>query len=555
MSKPGGKAAMSETADQTWQALTRHHGEWSERRLSDLFDHDQTRFDTLSHRCGGLLVDFSKNLITGETLSLLSELARARGVEAQRDAMYSGAHVNATEGRPALHTALRNTAATPVLVDGINVMPQIIAVLRRMHHFAQSIRDASLRSYTDARFTDVINIGIGGSDLGPAMATAALAPFHDGPRLHFISNVDGAHFTDTVRDLDPRTTLFIIASKTFTTAETMLNAATARRWIVEALGEPAVAKHFAALSTALDKVDDFGIHPDHVFGFWDWIGGRYSLWSAIGLPIMIAIGPERFEQMLSGAHAMDIHFRKQPIERNIPMLMGLVGVWYRNLWKFGSRAVVPYDQRLARLPAYLQQLDLESNGKRVKADGSPLSCDSAPIVWGQPGTNGQHAFFQALHQGTQVVPCEFLIAAQGHEPQLTEHHSMLVANCLAQSEALMRGRTQDEAHAQLLADGHDATDAARLAPHKTFPGNRPSTTLIYPRLTPDMLGRLIALYEHRTFVEGAIWGINSFDQWGVELGKELATSLLPAVTGESPDLATNGSTSGLLAYLHNHENT
>lgn len=544
---------MSDVADQTWQALKEHKAQWHDRRLVDLFEQDQSRFDTLSRACDGLLVDFSKNLITRETFSLLADLARARGVEDKRDAMFKGAHVNGSESRAALHTALRNTAGTPVLVGGIDVMPQVSAVLRRMHLFAQSIRDASVRSHTDARFTDVINIGIGGSDLGPAMATAALAPYHDGPRLHFVSNVDGAHFTDTVRNLDSRTTLIIVASKSFTTTETMTNAAAARRWIVDTLGEPAVPKHFAALSTALDKVDEFGIHPDHVFGFWDWVGGRYSLWSAIGLPTMIAIGPDHFEEMLTGAHAMDRHFHEAPIEDNLPILMGLVGVWYRNFWNFGTRAVIPYDQRLARLPAYLQQLGMESNGKYVKADGTPVDEETSPVLWGEPGTNAQHAFFQALHQGTQVVPCEFLIAARGHEPRLAHHHSLLIASCLAQSEALMHGRTLVEAKAQLLAAGFNEAEVNRLAPHKVFPGNRPSTVLLYPKLTPDMLGRLLALYEHRTFVEGAIWDINSFDQWGVELGKELAEELLPAVTREKPYDGANASTRGLLAHIGQHD--
>ena len=395
----------------------------------------------------------------------------------------------------------------------------------------------------------MINIGIGGSDLGPVMTTLALAPYHDGPRLHYVSNVDGAHIADTLKDLDPATTLVIVASKTFTTIETMTNARTARAWIAEALGEAAVGAHFCAVSTALDKVAAFGIGEDRVFGFWDWVGGRYSVWSAIGLPLMTAIGPDAFAEFLEGAHAMDEHFRTAPLEQNLPVLLGLTGVWNRNAMGYAARAVLPYDQRLSRLPAYLQQLDMESNGKRVTLDGTTVETETGPLVWGEPGTNGQHAFYQLLHQGTTVIPCEFIVAAKGHEPELAHHHEMLVANCLAQSEALMLGKTLDEAKAQLKAAGMAADEVERLAPHKVFPGNRPSITIVHDQLTPFALGRLIALYEHRVFVEGVIWGINSFDQWGVELGKELATALLPMVKGEAPADGKDASTRGLLAAL------
>lgn len=402
-----------------------------------------------------------------------------------------------------------------------------------MGAFTDGIRSGAIRGATGKAFTDVVNIGIGGSDLGPVMATLALAPYHDGPRLHFVSNVDGAHIADTLEGLDPETTLIIVASKTFTTIETMTNAATARTFIVSKLGESAVKHHFAAVSTALDKVAAFGLDPSRVFGFWDWVGGRYSIWSAIGLPLMIAIGRDAFEEFLNGARAMDDHFRDTPALENLPMLLGLIGVWHRLVCGYPSRAVIPYEQRLSRFPAYLQQLDMESNGKSVGMDGRALGTASGPIVWGEPGTNGQHAFFQLLHQGTDVIPVEFVIAANGHEPDLGHQHQLLVANCLAQSEALMRGRTHDEARAQLTAAGASPTEAARLAPHKTFPGNRPSITLVHDRLTPFALGRLIALYEHRVFVEAQIFGINAYDQWGVELGKELATALLPVVKGES----------------------
>ena len=381
------------------------------------------------------------------------------------------------------------------------------------------------------------------------MATLALAPFHDGPRTHYVSNVDGAHIADTLAGLDPASTLFIVASKTFTTIETMTNAATARAWLSAALGEAAVADHFAAVSTALDKVAAFGIREDRIFGFWDWVGGRYSLWSAIGLPVMIAIGADNFEDMLAGAHALDEHFRTAPLEQNLPMLLGLVGFWHRVVCGYPARAVIPYDQRLARLPAYLQQLDMESNGKRVTLDGEAIATPTGPLVWGEPGTNGQHAFFQLLHQGTDVIPVEFIIAAQNHEPALRRHQDLLIANCLAQSEALMRGRTLEEARTQLRDKGLPDVEVDRLAPHRVFPGNRPSLTILYRRLDPFAFGRLIALYEHRVFVEAQLFGINAFDQWGVELGKELATALLPVVEGKADPGDKDASTAGLVARI------
>lgn len=448
-----------------------------------------------------------------------------------------------------LHTALRNRSDDPVIVDGKDVMPDVRAVLDAMANFSEAVRSAELTSSTGAPFTDVVNIGIGGSDLGPVMTTLALAPYHDGPELHYVSNVDGAHIADTLAKLDPATTLVIVASKTFTTIETMTNAQAARKWISDTLGEDAVGSHFAAVSTALDKVAAFGIDQSRVFGFWDWVGGRYSVWSAIGLPLMIAIGPDAFSDFLEGAHAMDKHFQEAELANNLPVLMALIGVWNRNVLGHSARAVLPYDQRLSRLPAYLQQLDMESNGKSVKLDGTPVTRETGPLVWGEPGTNGQHAFYQLLHQGTTVIPCEFLIAANGHEDDLKHHHDLLVANCLAQSEALMLGRTLEEAKALLKASGQAEDEVERLAPHKVFPGNRPSITLVYDSLTPFALGRLIALYEHRVFVEGVIWDINSFDQWGVELGKELATALLPMVKGDASADSKDASTKGLLAAL------
>ncbi|MBG6157003.1 glucose-6-phosphate isomerase [Labrenzia sp. EL_208] len=521
----------------------------SNTTLRELFADDPDRFEKFSARTGDLLLDYSKTKIDLKTLDLLFELARAADLEQRRSAMFAGEKINTTEERAVLHTALRNRSDRPVLVDGHDVMPDVRAVLDAMADFSEAVRSGELVSSSGAPFTDVVNIGIGGSDLGPVMATLALAPYHDGPELHYVSNVDGAHIADTLEKLDPATTLIIVASKTFTTIETMTNAATARRWIADTLGEEAVGQHFAAVSTALDKVAAFGIDRSRVFGFWDWVGGRYSIWSAIGLPLMIAIGPDAFNDFLEGAHAIDLHFQEAPLDQNLPVLMALIGVWHRDVVGYSARAVLPYDQRLARLPAYLQQLDMESNGKRVRLDGSPVDRETGPLVWGEPGTNGQHAFYQLLHQGTTVIPCEFLIAAHGHESDLQQHHDLLMANCLAQSEALMLGRTLEEATALLTASGHSKEDVERLSPHKVFPGDRPSLTLVYDRLTPFALGRLIALYEHRVFVEGVIWGINSFDQWGVELGKELATALLPMVKGQASADKKDASTRGLLAIL------
>ncbi|GAB2183584.1 glucose-6-phosphate isomerase [Roseibium sp. LAB1] len=532
-----------------FEALNRHAEQLKGTSLRQLFAADPTRFDTFSATTDDLLLDYSKSRIDGKALGLLLDLARAADVEGKRAAMFAGDKINGTEKRAVLHTALRNQSDKPVLVDGTDVMPDVRAVLDAMANFSEAVRSGDLTSSTGDAFTDVVNIGIGGSDLGPVMTTLALSPYHDGPELHYVSNVDGAHIADTLEKLDPATTLIIVASKTFTTIETMTNAQTARKWIAGALGEDAVGDHFAAVSTALDKVAAFGIDESRVFGFWDWVGGRYSVWSAIGLPLMIAIGPDAFSDFLAGAHAMDIHFAEAPLEKNLPVLMALIGVWNRDTLGYSARAVLPYDQRLSRLPAYLQQLDMESNGKRVKQDGSPVTEETGPLVWGEPGTNGQHAFYQLLHQGTTVIPCEFLIAANGHEDDLKHHHDLLVANCLAQSEALMLGRTLEEAKALLSASGMATDEINRLAPHKVFPGDRPSITLVYDQLTPFALGRLIALYEHRVFVEGVIWEINSFDQWGVELGKELATALLPMVKGEVSADTKDASTKGLLAAL------
>jgi len=504
------------------------------RDIRDLFAEDPERFSGFSASFDGLLLDYSKTELTATWRAALLDAFRLYGVEAARDAMFAGDKINVTENRAVLHTALRNVSGAPVLLDGVDVMPEVKRTLDSLYAFAEGVRSGGIRAAGGERFTDVINIGIGGSDLGPAMVTGALAPYHDGPRLHFVSNVDAAHLADTLKNLDPARTLVIVASKTFTTIETMTNARSARDWVVAALGEAAVAAHFAAVSTALEKVAAFGISADKVFGFWDWVGGRYSVWSAIGLPVMIAVGPERFQEFLAGVHAMDVHFRDAPLEENLPVLLALVGVWHRDICDYPARAILPYDQRLARFPAYLQQLDMESNGKSVTKAGRRVNRPSGPLVWGEPGTNGQHAFYQLLHQGTDIIPCEFLVAAEGHEPGMRRHQDLLIANCLAQSAALMKGRTLEEAGGN---------------PHRVFSGNRPSVTIAYGKLTPDVLGRLIALYEHRVFVEAAVWDINAFDQWGVELGKELATNLLPIVTGEKPASGLDSSTAGLVGHL------
>ena len=517
--------------------------------IRSAFAADNGRFERFSARFDDLLMDYSKCAVNDEIMALLERLFAEGGVAEKRAAMFSGEAINFTENRAVLHTALRNRSNTPVMVDGRDVMPDVNAVLSAMGVFAEKIRSGALKGATGKAITDVVNIGIGGSDLGPVMATLALAPFHDGPRAHFVSNVDGAHIADTLKLLNAETTLFIVASKTFTTIETMTNAATARAFIADTLGEEAVKHHFCAVSTALDKVAAFGIESDRIFGFWDWVGGRYSIWSAIGLPLMLAIGPENFGKFLDGAHAMDTHFREAPVRGNLPALLGLIGFYHRNVLDYPSRAILPYDQRLSRFPAYLQQLDMESNGKGVTIDGTPVEGNSGPVVWGEPGTNGQHAFYQLIHQGTSVIPAEFMIAAKGFEPELRHQHELLIANCLAQSAALMKGRTLEEAKAQLAKAGMDAAKIDHIAPHRVFTGNRPSITFVHEQLTPFALGRLIALYEHRVFVEGVLFKINSFDQWGVELGKELATGLLPVVQGKAGTEGQDASTAGLVKEL------
>ncbi|MGB7270499.1 MAG: glucose-6-phosphate isomerase [Albidovulum sp.] len=526
-----------------WDDLNRHYETVKDRAVLSLFDED--RAADFSARADGLLFDYSKTNIDAEARAMLIDLANGAGLAARRDAMFAGEKINETEGRAVLHTALRNLDAQ-VLVDGKDVMPDVRATHERLKTFARAVRSGDFKGQ-GGPITDVVNIGIGGSDLGPAMAALALAPYGDGPRTHFVSNVDGAHIHDVLRGLDQATTLIIVASKTFTTIETMTNAETARLWMAKKVANPAA--QFAAVSTAADKTAAFGIAPERVFGFEDWVGGRYSVWGPIGLALMLAIGPDDFDAFLAGGAAMDAHFRQVPLDQNLPVLLALVGIWHNQICGYATRAVLPYDQRLSRLPAYLQQLEMESNGKRVAMDGSDLPYHSGPVVWGEPGTNGQHAFYQLIHQGTRIVPCEFLLAQRGFEPELHHQHILLMSNCLAQSEALMRGRSLDQARKSLSQKGFDGPELERQARHRVFPGNRPSTTLLYPQLTPFVLGQILALYEHRVFVEGVVLGLNSYDQWGVELGKELALALQPVLEGRDPGEGKDGSTKMLVAFL------
>jgi glucose-6-phosphate isomerase len=520
------------TALPEWQALAAHHRALGTPSLRALFAADPGRASRLSLEAAGLHADFSKHLVTDETVALLLALARAVDLPGWIGRLFRGEPVNNTEQRAVLHVALRNRSGRPMAVGSVDVMPEVERVLGQMGRFVARVRSGEWLGHTGRRITDVVNIGIGGSNLGPLMVCEALRFYQNRElRVHFVSNVDGTHIVETLRGLDPASTLFIVASKTFTTQETLTNAHTARRWCVDAFGDnAAIARHFVAVSTARAQVEAFGIDPANMFEFWDWVGGRYSLWSSIGLPIAIAIGMDRFLELLTGAHAMDEHFRTAPLEHNLPVLLALLGIWYRNFHGAATQAVLPYDQYLKYLPAYLQQADMESNGKGVTRDGVAVGWDTGPVVWGEPGTDGQHAFYQLIHQGTQLIPVDFVAPLASHNP-VGDHHAKLLANCLAQGEALMRGKTAAEARTELEAAGEDAATVERLMPHKVFPGNRPSTTLLVDRLTPERLGALIALYEHRIFVQGVVWGVNSFDQWGVELGKQLAGTILQELEG------------------------
>ena len=529
-----------------WNALKAKAAEVADRRIEGMLD--AARAADFAVQAGDMRMDYAKTNIDAATRDMLIGMLDQTGVAAKRDAMFGGAAINETEGRAVLHTALRNLDGRPMITGGADVMPKVLETLKRMGDFAENVRSGTFKGQ-GGKITDVVNIGIGGSDLGPAMAALALAPYHDGPRCHFVSNVDPADIAKVLRSCDPTTTLVIVASKTFTTIETMTNARTAQAWMGEKVSD--VGAQFAALSTSAEKTAAMGIAAERVFGFEDWVGGRYSMWGPIGLSLMIAIGRDAFHAFLRGAQAMDVHFKSAEWHENMPALLALVGIWHNQGCGHATRAVLPYDNNLSRLPAYLQQLEMESNGKGVSMDGADLPVHSGPVVWGEPGTNGQHAFYQLIHQGTRVVPCEFLVAARGHEDALHHQHQLLVANCLAQSEALMKGRDLDEARAK-VAGKFTGAELERQAKHRVFPGNRPSITIAYPQLTPFVLGQIVALYEHRVFVEGVVLGLNSYDQWGVELGKELATALQPVVEGVKSAADKDGSTAALVDFLQMH---
>lgn len=549
------------TQSPVWQALKAHQVAIEPLHMRQMFRDNAARFDKFSLQLGGLLFDYSKNRVNDETIRLLVTLAEQARLPAAIKSMFGGEKINTTEHRAVLHTALRNRSDHPIYVEGKDVMPDVRRVLGQMRRFSNAVRSGEHRGHTGRQITDIVNIGIGGSDLGPLMVCEALKPYAcpesaeaASPKLraHFVSNVDGTHLVETLKKLDAETTLFIVSSKTFTTQETLTNARSARTWLVEKLGdEQAVAKHFAAVSTNLGATAQFGIHPENVFEFWDWVGGRYSLWSAIGLPIALYIGMDHFEELLDGAYAMDEHFRSAPLDKNMPVLLGLIGIWYGNFFGAGSNAVLPYDQYLHRFPAYLQQLEMESNGKRVDRDGNTVDYDTGMVMWGEPGTNGQHAFYQLLHQGTRLIPADFLAPMHSHNP-IGEHHAILLANCFAQTEALMLGKTAEKARDELEAQGLHGEELEILLPHKVFPGNKPTNTLLFDRLDPYTLGMLIALYEHKVFVQGVVWNINSFDQWGVELGKQLAGRILPELRDTAVVSSHDASTAGLVNYFRQH---
>jgi len=523
-----------------WKALKAHAAQMKTASMRELFAEDSSRGKTFTLETDGWYLDYSKNRITAETMSLLQALCPMADLRGEIDAMFSGKKINVTENRPVLHIALRNRSNTPIMVGRKDVMPGVNAVLEKMSAFSKKVRSGEWLGFTGKPIRNIVNIGIGGSDLGPVMAVEALKPYSQRDlTIRFVSNVDGTHVVEAVRDLDPEETLFIVASKTFTTQETMTNAESARDWLVDRLGDAsAVALHFVAVSTAEEKVREFGIHPENMFVFWDWVGGRYSLTSAIGLPLMIAIGPENFIRMLDGYHAMDRHFAEAPFERNMPVILALLGIWYSNFFGAQSTALLPYDQYLSRFAAYFQQGDMESNGKRVTKKGKVVTIDTGPIVWGEPGTNGQHAFYQLIHQGTRLIPCDFIGFCQSHNP-LSDHHEKLMSNYFAQTEALAFGKTADECRAEGVPE--------KLIPHKTFPGNKPTNSLLADKLTPETFGQLVALYEHKIFVQGVIWNIFSFDQWGVQLGKVLANQILPELKDAAdPELHHDSSTNELI---------
>jgi glucose-6-phosphate isomerase len=549
-----GKSAMSALVrSEAWKALEAHYQEMKHLHMRDFFERDPHRFDKFSLRLNDILLDYSKNRVTGETMSLLFDLAAQANVKGWTEKMFTGEKINVTEDRAVLHVALRNRSNRPILVNGKDVMPEVKAVLKQMASFCRAVRGGEWKGYSGRVLSDIVNIGIGGSDLGPVMATEALKAYGKPDlRVHFVSNIDATHLAETLKELNPETTLFIIASKSFTTQETLTNAHSAREWFLQKAGDKrAIAKHFAAISTNAEAVSQFGIDPETMFVFWDWVGGRYSLWSAIGLSIALFIGMENFEAMLSGAHCMDEHFRTAPLQENMPVILALLGIWYNNFFGAQTHVMLPYDQYLHRFPAYFQQGDMESNGKRVDRQGKVVDYSTGPIVWGEPGTNGQHAFYQLIHQGTKLIPADFLAPMNSQNP-LGRHHEILLSNFFAQTEALMKGKTEEEARAELLASGAGTKAAEHLLPHKIFEGNRPTNTILFKALDPETLGALIALYEHKIFVQGVIWNINSFDQWGVELGKQLAKVILPELESADRVDAHDSSTNGLMNYYKGH---
>lgn len=535
------------TQTKAWKKLEAHFEQARDAQMKQLFADDPDRFNRFSIQFEDILVDFSKNRITDETLQLLLELAKECKLQDAIEQMFSGAPINETEGRSVLHIALRNRTNLPIMVDGKDVMPEVNEVLGRMETFANQMVNGERLGFTGKPLRTIVNIGIGGSDLGAVMVTEALKPYwKPGMQVHFVSNVDGTHMAETLKQCDPETTLFMIASKTFTTQETMTNARTARSWFLEAAGnEEEVAKHFVAISTNADGVKDFGIAPENMFGFWDWVGGRYSLTSAIGLPIACTIGFDHFRQLLEGFHSMDLHFRETELDKNLPVLLALIGIWYNNFFGAESEAILPYDQYLHRFPAYFQQGNMESNGKYVDRSGQPVDYQTGPIIWGEPGTNGQHAFYQLIHQGTKLIPCDFIAPAISHNP-IGDHHAKLLSNFFAQTEALMMGKSENEVSAELEAEGKTPSEIEQLLPFKVFEGNRPTNSILLKKLTPRSLGSLIALYEHKIFTQGIIWNIFSFDQWGVELGKQLAKKILPELDGAEDVSSHDASTNGLI---------
>jgi glucose-6-phosphate isomerase len=539
--------SINPTRTASWRKLTDHFKLVKNVQMKELFAQDPARFQKYSLRLNDIIFDYSKNRVTDETMGLLFELARETKAAEAIEKMFSGDFINETEGRAVLHVALRNRANTEVMVDGRNVMPDVNHVLDRMKDFCDRLHSGEWTGYTGKRINTIVNIGIGGSDLGPAMVTECLKPYaKEGMGIHFVSNVDGTHITETLKMIDPETTLFMIASKTFTTQETMTNAMTARSWFLERAGsEQHIAKHFIAISTNLKKTHEFGIAAENVFEFWDWVGGRYSLWSAIGISIAAYTGFDNFVELLSGAHEMDIHFKSEPSESNIPVIMALMGIWYNNFFGAETHAVLPYDQYMRRFAAYLQQADMESNGKSVDRSGRPVAYQTGPVIWGEPGTNGQHAFYQLIHQGTRLVPADFLAPAVSNNP-IGDHHRILLSNFFAQTEALMMGKGKEEILSDLFEEGKQKDDIKRLWPFRAFEGNRPTNSILFKQLTPRTLGSLIAMYEHKIFVQGVIWNIFSFDQWGVELGKQLAKKILPELKTDEPVASHDVSTNGLI---------